>query len=422
MSETDKEKLPDGALETQSHAEVVEDDLNTALIKDDTAKPGKKGISLTKKILAALIVGAFGLYIMSNIQGGGNEADKQEVKKGTGSVLLGSNPPVDGDPFADTTNPEVGDLRDDEEKTRAASAIETQLTGKEGGSLSPDSGAGPFRGGMDLPPEPEKNPGIQPTERDTSISATPGKAEEKPVNPKIEALSAFLGVYMSYPAPGTSGYTETAIQQEVEMQQQNVQAPQGNGTGEQQSAAKVYADAGDMAYGESTLTADSRNPGSPVRAVIRSGKLSGAVLMGTNEPLGASQQIFRMTSITIKGKGTYPVSAVLVNPEDYDMTTVSDEKRNPSFLRTLTAMGIKFASEFGMAKLNNGAETIISSNAVVTTNGRKSNKQLALGALGSGIGGAEGAIQGYIDEKLQPYSKVYPGKEVGILFLSSVVI
>ena len=85
-------------------------------------------------------------------------------------------------------------------------------------------------------------------------------------------------------------------------------------------------------------------------------------------------------------------------------------------------MGIKFASEFGMAKLNNGAETIISNNAVVTTNGRKSNKQLALGALGSGIGGAEGAIQGYIDEKLQPYSKVYPGKEVGILFLSSVVI
>ena len=182
MSETDKEKLPDGALE---------DDLNTAPIKDDTAKPGKKGTSLTKKIFAALIVGAFGLYIMSNIQGGGNEADKQEVKKGTGNVLLGSNPPVEGDPFAETTNPEVGDLRDDEEKTRAASAIETQLTGKEGGSLSPDSGAGPFRGGMDLPPEPEKNPGIQPTERDTSISATPGKAEEKPVNPKIEAVSAF---------------------------------------------------------------------------------------------------------------------------------------------------------------------------------------------------------------------------------------
>ena len=400
-------------------------------------KEKKKG-SFAKKAIPGAIIAGFIIYAFTQT-GSVTQKPQQEAAQAQqdaqvnslgGTAVVGKAQQLAVDPFAEPNNPELAEMAASDALLREKTALEKQAKGAEGASLDGNAGAGKIA--LDLPPEPKNEPAGDSGSVSTGVKTGQQKQEKAAevvrVNPKMEAVANFLHVYQSYPQPAYFAPAGRAEQLQAEAEareaaaQADTPAARDGKTENQQPQGKLVADAGDMKYGESTLTADSRMAGSPVRVVLKGGNLAGAVLLGETVPAGGNRQLFKLNTITLKGKGTYPVSAILVNPNDYDISSISDERSNPSFLKALTALGIKFAGEFGRAKLNNDTQTTITGRAVVTSNGKKTNKELALGALGSGIGGAEAALQGYVDEKLQPYTKVYPGKEVGVLFLSSLYI
>ena len=429
------EHIEDRPLSPEEAAKRQEEEVpvDTTIPPSEDGK--KKSSKMPKVIFAVVALGLFTLYLINQGLGGGSSAPEQQMqagdgppKQGAGQAVIGKGDDVRDNALDLPTNPEIMRLNASDAAAREASAIAANERGESVVSLNRGTGAE----GWDptkLPPPPKD---AVPTEQAQNRPSNSNQKQEERVNPKAEAVNQFLSVYMSYPTPGLA-VSSTRAQELEAMAEQQQQAAEGGGTvapggapGQTGSNAKqqgnVLVDAGDMVYGESTLAVDSRRPGSPVRVVIRGGRLNGAILMGTNAPVGGNGQVFKMTTMTIRGKGTYPISAVLINPEDYDMTNIADKRRDPSFLRTLSIIGVHWAARFGQAKINNNSTTTITNNAVVTNNGRQRNKDLAVGALGEGIGDAEDAATGYINEKLAPYSKVLPGKEVGVLFLSSVVL
>lgn len=418
---------PDEAAKLQEAEEQVD-------LEIPQTEEGAKRISKVPKVgFAVVAFGLFALYLVNQGLGGKGQQSDMPARQGAGNAVIGKGEEVKDGPLAVPTNPDMIRLAASDAAAREASAVDSLKEGKPIVSLNPYVGVEGWDPNKKLPPGP---PETLP-EEEKKVSSRPetsAKQEEK-VNPKMDAVNQFLSVYMSYPSPGLAVSQTRAQELEALAAQEqaaveagasrNEDGSQGNGNAQQvqgQQQGNVVVDAGDMAYGESTLTTDSRMPGSPVRVVLRGGKLNGAVLMGTNTPIGSNGQIFKMTSMTLRGRGTYPISAVLINPADYDMANIADKRRNPTFLRTIATIGVQWAARFGQAKINNNSTTTITSNAVVTTNGRQRNKDLAVGALGEAVGDAEDAATGYINEKLAPYSKVLPGKEVGVLFLSSVVL
>lgn len=398
----------------------------------------KKSSKMPKVIFAVVAIGLFSLSLINQGMGGRSTSQEQQTqegaeqpRQGAGQAIIGKGDDVRDNALDLPTNPEIMRLNASDAVAREASAVAANERGESVVSFNRSTGAE----GWDptqLPPPPKE---VAPTEQvqNKPSNPNPNQKQEERVNPKAEAVTQFLSVYMSYPTPGLAVSATRVQELEALAQQQQQQAAAESGTvaqgdttvqtgGNAQQQGNVVVDAGDMAYGENTLAVDSRRPGSPVRVVIRGGRLNGAILMGTNAPVGTNGQVFKMTTMTIRGKGTYPISAVLINPEDYDMANIADKRRNPSFLRTLSIIGVQWAARFGHAKINNNSSTTITNNAVVTNNGQQRNKDLAIGALGEAIGDAEDAATGYINEKLAPYSKVLPGKEVGVLFLSSVVL
>ena len=423
---------PDEAAKLQEAEEQVDLEIPQT---EEGAKKNSKGL---QAVFAVVAIGLFALYLVNQGLGGkGQQSAEQQTgmppRQGAGNALIGKGEEVKDDPLAVPTNPAMIQLAASDAVAREASAVASLEQGNPVVSMNRSTGAEGWDPTKQLPPAPPETVSAPQTAA-PSRPETSAKQEER-VNPKMDAVNQFLSVYMSYPSPGLAVSQTRAQELEALAAQEqaaveagasrNEDGSQGNGNAQQvqgQQQGNVVADAGDIAYGEMPLTTDSRMPGSPVKVVLRGGKLNGAVLMGTNTPIGSNGQIFKMTSMTLRGRGTYPISAVLINPADYDMANIADKRRNPTFLRTIATIGVQWAARFGQAKINNNSTTTITSNAVVTTNGRQRNKDLAVGALGEAVGDAEDAATGYINEKLAPYSKVLPGKEVGVLFLSSVVL
>ena len=173
--------------------------------------------------------------------------------------------------------------------------------------------------------------------------------------------------------------------------------------------------AGEIMYAQMTSALNSIVPQTPPRAIIRGGKLNGAVLLGQMETVESRYLVLRFTTLTL-GKKTYPVNAIAVNPEMQD-AGIMDNVRDRTWTRAALQAGVGFVQAFGAAKLEEGTTTNVSNEGwSSSTTPNRTNKETALIALG----GAAQAVKPTVDQeiaKLKDEVTVQPGKELGILFM-----
>ena len=173
--------------------------------------------------------------------------------------------------------------------------------------------------------------------------------------------------------------------------------------------------AGEIMYAQMTSALNSIVPQTPPRAIIRGGKLNGAILLGQMETIESRYLVLRFSTLTL-GKKTYPINAIAVNPELHD-AGIMDNVRNRTWTRAALQAGVGFVQAFGAAKLEEGTTSNISSDGwSSSTTPTRTNSETALIALG----GAAQAVKPTVEQeisKLKDEVTVQPGKELGILFM-----
>lgn len=179
--------------------------------------------------------------------------------------------------------------------------------------------------------------------------------------------------------------------------------------------------AGDQVYAQLTTSLNSVVPQTPVRAVIRGGKLNGGVLLGMIENVNDRYLVLKYSTLTLNKK-TYPISAVAVNPEAMDAGIV-DVVNNKTWSKAALQAGVGFVQAFGAAKLEEGTTNTINptTGATTTSTPTRSNKQTAM----IGLGGAAQAIKPTIDAEVNNIKNeviVHQGKEMGVIFLQPVYL
>ncbi len=209
----------------------------------------------------------------------------------------------------------------------------------------------------------------------------------------------------------------------------NTEKPQvintaGTGTAAGTAGAQRILDsdvgAGEISYAQMTSALNSIVPQTPPRAIIRGGKLNGAIVLGQMEVIEGRYLVLRFNTLTL-GKKTYPISAIAVNPEMQD-AGMMDSVRDRTWTRAALQAGVGFVQAFGAAKLEEG--TTSNQNAyggTSTSVPKRTNGETAIVALG----GAAQSIKGTVDQeiaKLKDEVKVGPGKEVGVLFLQPLTL
>ncbi len=209
----------------------------------------------------------------------------------------------------------------------------------------------------------------------------------------------------------------------------NTEKPQAMNTGAGGTAAGAVGaqpildsdvGAGEISYAQMTSALNSIVPQTPPRAIIRGGKLNGAIVLGQMEVIEGRYLVLRFNTLTL-GKKTYPISAIAVNPEMHD-AGMMDSVHDRTWTRAALQAGVGFVQAFGAAKLEEG--TASNQNAyggTSTTVPKRSNGETAIVALG----GAAQSIKGTVDQeiaKLKDEVKVGPGKEMGVLFLQPLTL
>ena len=209
----------------------------------------------------------------------------------------------------------------------------------------------------------------------------------------------------------------------------NTEKPQAMNTGAGGTAAGAVGaqpildsdvGAGEISYAQMTSALNSIVPQTPPRAIIRGGKLNGAIVLGQMEVVEGRYLVLRFNTLTL-GKKTYPISAIAVNPEMHD-AGMMDSVHDRTWTRAALQAGVGFVQAFGAAKLEEG--TTSNQNAyggTSTTVPKRSNGETAIVALG----GAAQSIKGTVDQeiaKLKDEVKVGPGKEMGVLFLQPLTL
>ena len=269
-----------------------------------------------------------------------------------------------------------------------------------------------------LPPQPPQAPpeniGVEPRGYNVGNNASGNGQQQDP------ALAEAMRIYQATKRIGKMGVAAGNVELAV--------APAAAATGNSNVTANGQPiihesdiGAGDQVYAQLTTSLNSVVPQTPVRAVIRGGKLNGGVLLGMIENVNDRYLVLKYSTLTLNKK-TYPISAIAVNPEAMDAGIV-DVVNNKTWSKAALQAGVGFVQAFGAAKLEEGTTNTINptTGATTTSTPTRSNKQTAM----IGLGGAAQAIKPTIDAEVNNIKNeviVHQGKEMGVIFLQPVYL
>lgn len=178
--------------------------------------------------------------------------------------------------------------------------------------------------------------------------------------------------------------------------------------------------AGELLYGELTTTLDTRVKATPVRVVIRGGKYNGAIAMGKMSNVDDEFMVLEFNMMTI-GKKTYPINAIAINPNDWDVK-ISDKTYSGNWKRAALLAGKGYIQSYGDSYLSDNMTTTVSDGAIVQSrNGSLTSKARNAQALSGAMKTLDPFVQDYITKETKSYSQTFPGKEMGLLFMAPVV-
>lgn len=269
-----------------------------------------------------------------------------------------------------------------------------------------------------LPPQPPQAPpeniGVDPRGYNVGNNASGNGQQQDP------ALAEAMRIYQATKRIGKMGVAAG----NVELAAAPAQATTGNPNLTANGQPIIHESdigAGDQVYAQLTTSLNSVVPQTPVRAVIRGGKLNGGVLLGMIENVNDRYLVLKYSTLTLNKK-TYPISAVAVNPEAMDAGIV-DVVNNKTWSKAALQAGVGFVQAFGAAKLEEGTTNTINptTGATTTSTPIRSNKQTAM----IGLGGAAQAIKPTIDAEVNNIKNeviVHQGKEMGVIFLQPVYL
>lgn len=202
----------------------------------------------------------------------------------------------------------------------------------------------------------------------------------------------------------------------------SVSSPVTSTTSSGTSSGTINADiaAGELLYGELTTTLDTRVKATPVRVVIRGGKYNGAIAMGKMSNVDDEFMVLEFNMMTI-GKKTYPINAIAINPNDWDVK-ISDKTYSGNWKRAALLAGKGYIQSYGESYLSDNMTTTVSDGAVVQSrSGSLSAKGRNAQALSGAMKTMDPFVQDYITKETKSYSQTFPGKEMGLLFMAPVV-
>ncbi len=269
-----------------------------------------------------------------------------------------------------------------------------------------------------LPPQPPQAPpeniGVEPKGYNVENNTSGNGQQQDP------ALAEAMRIYQEARRIGKMGVAAG----NVELSAAPAQATTGNPNLTANGQPIIHESdigAGDQVYAQLTTSLNSVVPQTPVRAVIRGGKLNGGVLLGMIENVNDRYLVLKYSTLTLNKK-TYPISAIAVNPEAMDAGIV-DVVNNKTWSKAALQAGVGFVQAFGAAKLEEGTTNTINptTGATTTSTPTRSNKQTAM----IGLGGAAQAIKPTIDAEVNNIKNeviVHQGKEMGVIFLQPVYL
>lgn len=387
---------------------------------ETTAATKKKGVPTIVKVLGGGAVLGLGLLVALQMA----TPKPQATTQGSGRIGVNVNeaPNFRGTQASDmSTNPEAIALqeqvrkRDAEEllKDPTKSYVTADPFGSTGTGDKPDPNAGntpkPANDNTQIGPPELIEPTAPPQPRQYGGNGN-GQEQEDPSLAYARKIWAYS---VMAPRPGLSaGNVPVAVATAANA---STTAAAAAAQANANSIPDSDIGAGEIMYAQMTSALNSIVPQTPPRAIIRGGKLNGAVLLGQMETVESRYLVLRFTTLTL-GKKTYPVNAIAVNPEMQD-AGIMDNVRDRTWTRAALQAGVGFVQAFGAAKLEEGTTTNVSNEGwSSSTTPDRTNKETALIALG----GAAQAVKPTVDQeiaKLKDEVTVQPGKELGILFM-----
>ena len=405
----------------ESDVDPIEDVLNVDPPIDEI-KAKKKVLPKAFKI--GLGVMSVGVLFLVALQLMSPAAPVSEQQEGRIAVKVNEAPNFKGDDASQVaTNPEAAALNKEVDTQRAGEILK-----------DPNKSyvtADPF-GAADVGNGVARKDGVEPTAEQLGLLTPPPAPPEliapTPVGPRDNGAGNGNGddPVLAY-ARRIHDFSTQAVKMGVSPG--NTEKPQAMNTGAGGTAAGAVGaqpildsdvGAGEISYAQMTSALNSIVPQTPPRAIIRGGKLNGAIVLGQMEVVEGRYLVLRFNTLTL-GKKTYPISAIAVNPEMHD-AGMMDSVHDRTWTRAALQAGVGFVQAFGAAKLEEG--TTSNQNAyggTSTTVPKRSNGETAIVALG----GAAQSIKGTVDQeiaKLKDEVKVGPGKEMGVLFLQPLTL
>ena len=404
----------------ESDVDPIEDVLNVDPPIDEI-KAKKKGLPKALKI--GLGVMSAGVLFLVALQLMSPAAPVSEQQEGRIAVKVNEAPNFKGaDASQVATNPEAAALNKEVDTQRAGEILKdpnkSYVTADPFGSVDVGNGVAKKEGdGTDLsvltpPPAPPELIAPTPVGARIDGGGNNGNAED-PVLAYARRIHDFStqAVRMGV-SPGNT--------EKVQAINTAGDGAASGANGGPQRILDSDVGAGEISYAQMTSALNSIVPQTPPRAIIRGGKLNGAIVLGQMEVIEGRYLVLRFNTLTL-GKKTYPISAIAVNPEMHD-AGMMDSVHDRTWTRAALQAGVGFVQAFGAAKLEEG--TTSNQNAyggTSTTVPKRSNGETAIVALG----GAAQSIKGTVDQeiaKLKDEVKVGPGKEMGVLFLQPLTL
>lgn len=215
-------------------------------------------------------------------------------------------------------------------------------------------------------------------------------------------------------------YTKSMVRQVTQ-----IAVNQNGGVQPQTDGVTPNADiaAGEVLYAITKTGLDSDVMQTPPKAVIHGGKWDGGILLGSAQFTSDKYFVLKFHMLTL-GKKSFPIEAIAVTSDDWQSAGMVDEYHSNKVAK-YSAMGfLGGATAVGQAKLqeNSTTQTSVGSagSTVTTQNGTKSNKDLAWIAGGGIAQSLTPIVQQEIND-IKPQGKLYPEKEIGIMFLKPFI-
>lgn len=419
---TKKDNLDAPELPPDALPDLPDDDLivDGTKKKSNTAKYALYGV-----IGTAVIIGAYAMLAPA--------PTSKKAAAVTGPVMVDPTSALGTTNVDATNNPLIADLESQQTKDKIQQAEASAAQGVAVVAISPEKG---FKTSDDdlLKDTAPKNTGssnLQNENLQTGFNETPTPPSAKEQKAEVEPsyLDAFARIRAKFDEPISPGLAipadieaRMAARAEAAQNGYSTVPTSGTSTGAPTNSGTINADiaAGELLYGELTTTLDTRVKATPVRVVIRGGKYNGAIAMGRMSNVDDEFMVLEFNMMTI-GKKTYPINAIAINPNDWDVK-ISDKTYSGNWKRAALLAGKGYIQSYGESYLSDNMTTTVSDGAVVQSrSGTLSAKGRNAQALSGAMKTLDPFVQDYINKETKSYSQTFPGKEMGLLFMAPVV-